>query len=124
MTGPVGALPRNVAGELENALDDPSGWDWFKERFAPAAVADSLRPGDDVMEGLARWGHTELGQKILAWLHDISDGAPYPVGHTTIEQAALASARHEGRAGVGHLIEKAVREGNRLINLKQQRPQS
>ena len=116
MSGPVGSLPRNVMREVEAALHESSGWDYFEKNVLPLAVADTFRPADDVLVDLAHYANTAQGRRVLAWLHDLTDLAPYPIGMKTIEDAAMASARHQGRASVGHVLKKAVAEGTRLIN--------
>ena len=117
MSGPAGAIARNVMNEVDAAVADESGWDWFKNNFAPAAVADSFRPEDQVLKALFLFAQTETGAKAIAWLHELSDRAPYPMIEGSFEQAALAAAKHQGRAGVGHVLSKAVAEGKRLIEL-------
>jgi hypothetical protein len=121
MTGPVGALPRNIAREVAQATESPGGWEKLEQLMHPAVMPDPFRPDDAMMMELAKFGTTEVGSGVIAWLRSISDLAPYP--HVTaggIEQAALAAARHEGRAHVGHLMAKAIAEGQRLNQLKQE----
>lgn len=120
MSGPVAHIPRSVAAELKAAMDDTEGWKFFEEQLLPAAVADSFRPDDKIMITMARFASTLDGSGVIAWLRSISDRAPYPVVTAgNLEHAALGAAKHEGRAHVGHLIEKAIREGQRLIDLQQ-----
>lgn len=116
MSGPVANFgARDVAREAAQQDEGPQGWEWFKEQFGPALAADPFRPGDDVLEELARYGRTELGAKVLAWLHGLTDAAPYPAGNfKSFEEAAIAAAKHAGRAGVGHVLTRAVAEGQRL----------
>lgn len=121
MAGPVGELPRNIARELDAALNDDSGWDFFKERFLPAAVADSFRPPDELLVDLARYAETDRGRRVVDWLLDLTANAPYPVTGHSIQHTALAAAKHEGRAGVGATIKKALREGRRLIEADHKR---
>lgn len=119
MSGPVAHIRQNVAKELQGAIEDSAGWKFFEENLLPAAMADSWRPDDKVMVTLARLAHTQDGQAAIAWLHAVSDRAPYPfVTGGNLEHAALGAAKHEGRAHVGHLLEKAMREGQRLIDQK------
>jgi hypothetical protein len=123
MTGPVSHLPRNMAREVQEALDSRDGWKVLEQQLLPAIAADSFHPGDEVLIEIARYAETDTGAKVIAWLHSLSDRAPYPcVTGGNLEHAALGAAKHEGRASVGHVIEKAVREGKRLrdIKLKQQ----
>ena len=121
MTGPVGALPRNMARDVHEALHDPtSGWEKLEQLMLPAVMPDPFRPQDGMMLELAKFAATAPGAAVIAWLRSITDLAPYP--HVTaggIEQAALAAARHEGRAHVGHLLQKAIAEGERLRNASQ-----
>lgn len=119
--GPVANLPRNVLAELDAAVDDPAGWDWFKTQFMPAAVADTFRPSDQTLMELAKLANTAWGQTILAWLHDLTDRAPYPMVEGLSQQVALAAARHQGRAGVGHVLTRAVAEGQRLLDLQREK---
>lgn len=119
MSGPVGALSRNIAAEVKAAMDDPGGWETLGGLMTPAVMPDPYRPADAVMLEAARYATTIEGQRFFAWLRAVSDLAPYP--HVTaggIEQAALAAARHEGRAHVGHLLAKLLAEGERLRRLQ------
>ena len=117
MTGPVANVgSRNVAREVDDALREGSGWEFFKKQFLPAVVADTFRPADEVLIEIARYSETQGGARVMAWLHELTDGAPYPVGTTSLEETAIAAARHQGRAGVGHVLKKAVAEGKRLLN--------
>ena len=115
MTGPVAHFGgRDVKAEAAQQDDGPSGWDWFKAQFAPALAPDPFRPEDAVLVELARYAQTEQGRAGIGWLHSITDGAPYPAGFSSLEAAALAAAKHEGRAGVGLVLTRAVAEGQRL----------
>ena len=114
MSGPV--IPRNIAQEVNKSLADGNGWEFFKQQFLPAVVADTFRPDDQLLVDIAHFSTTSFGAKFLEWLHDLTDRAPYPIDGATIEAAALAAARHQGRAGVGHVLTKAVTEGRRLQN--------
>jgi hypothetical protein len=117
MSGPVAHIAKSVAADLKAAMDDSEGWKFFEENLLPAAMADTYRPDDRVMTSLARFAATLDGRDVVAWLRSISDRAPYPfVTGGNLEHAALGAAKHEGRAHVGHLIEKAIREGQRLID--------
>lgn len=106
--------PRNIAQEVEAALADKDGWDWFKQSFAPAPVADPFKPEDEVLLEFSRYADTPLGARVVAWLHLISDQSPYPLGTASIEETAIAAARHQGRASVGYVISKAIAEGRML----------
>lgn len=114
--GPVAHFGgRNVAAELDEIVgSDGDGWEFLKQQLLPALVNDPFRPEDAVLKELARYASTVEGGKVLAWLHSVTDRAPYPAGFTSIEQAALAAAKHEGRAVVGHLLTRAVAEGQRI----------
>ena len=103
-----------MSAEAAAQDDGPSGWDWFKQAFAPAMVNDPFRPEDEVLIELARYSGTEQGRAVLNFLHSITDRAPYPAGFKSLEEAALAAAKHEGRAGVGLVLSRAVAEGQRL----------
>jgi len=117
MSGPAAHIPRNVAREMKAAIDDSSGWKFFEEQMLPAVMADGFRPHDQVMVALARFAATLDGAGVVAWLRAISDCAPYPfVTGGNLEHAALGAAKHEGRAHVGHLIGKAISEGQRQID--------
>lgn len=118
MTGPVAHFGARDQ-ERETAAQDqgPQGWEWFKQAFAPALTADPFRPEDELLIEIARYSQTELGAKVFAWLHSLTDRAPYPAGDfKAIEEAAIAAAKHAGRAGVGHVLSRAVAEGQRLRN--------
>lgn len=118
MTGPAAHIARNVLDEVQSAIDDDSGWAWFKNQFMPTAVADTFRPDDDLLMKIAYLADSADGRRIFAWLHDLTDRAPYPMVCDSIEATALAAARHQGRAGVGHVLAKAVAEGQRLIQTR------
>lgn len=113
--GPVGAIGRNVARELETAMAAADGWDFFEKEFLPAAVADSFRPEEKIMRALARFAATHDGKAAMEWLMALTLEAPYPRTGGSLEHTALAAALHQGRAGVGHVVKKALREGARLI---------
>ena len=119
MSGPAGFIPRNIAAEVNAALEEGAGWDYFHKQILPLAQADTFRPDDALLKTLAHFSSTLDGMKILQWLHDLTDLAPYPIGMATLEEAAMAAARHGGRASVGHVLSKAVREGRRLIDQQQ-----
>jgi hypothetical protein len=120
MSGPVVNFgsPMNVDEQAEAAMDEPSGWDWFKTQFVPAAVATTFKPEDGVLHTLSLFAETAEGAKVMAWLHELTDRAPYPVGGASIEELALAAARHQGRAGVGRVLSVAVAEGKKLRDQK------
>lgn len=115
MTGPfVGG--RGIAQEVGAAIAETDGWDYFKKEFMPALVADSFRPEDQLLIEIYKISQTVEGRKVIAWLHQLTDLAPYPQFIGSIEQTALMAAKHQGRAGVGHVLAKAVAEGERLFN--------
>jgi hypothetical protein len=115
MTGPVTNLPR-AGREVEAALNGgDEGWAGLERLMLPAVMPDPFRPDDAVLAEMARYAETEIGARVMAWLRSVTDCAPYP--HVTaagFEQAALAAARHEGRAHVGHLITKAIADGQTI----------
>lgn len=114
--GPAINLPRSITAQVEAAIEDREGWDFFKNKFMPAAVADTFRPEDDLLKQIAQYANTYWGAKVFSWLHDLTDRAPYPMATGDIQELAMAASRHQGRAGVGHVLAKAVHEGNRLLN--------
>lgn len=116
MTGPaIINGPKHFSKELEQAIEGRSGWDFLEKQLMPALVHDSFRPENRVLDELARYAETEVGREVIAWLRSISDGAPYPrTGFGTLETTALAAAKHEGRAAVGHALALAIAEGQRL----------
>jgi hypothetical protein len=101
--GPVINLPRSITAQVEAAIED-------------RAVADTFRPEDDLLKQIAQYANTYWGAKVFSWLHDLTDRAPYPMATGDIQELAMAASRHQGRAGVGHVLAKAVHEGNRLLN--------
>lgn len=117
MTGPA-IPPRNIARELNEAVLESNGWDFYEKQILPLAMADTFRPEDQLLISIGHYSTTIDGQKFLKWLHDISDQAPYPVGLDGFENMAMAAAAHGGRVHVGNLVSKAVREGLRLIELQ------
>lgn len=117
MSGPAILGRRGVSDALERELQGRDGWAYLEERLMPALMSDPYRPADRVMTELARWSRTEVGAEVIAWLHAISDGAPWPkTGLANIEQTALAAAKHEGRASVGQALSLAIAEGQRIID--------
>lgn len=116
--GPIGELPRNVAEAVDAEINDADGWRWFRDEFLPAAVADTFRPADDVLIAIWRLSQTGEGERIFAWLYDLTLNAPYPATGGSFENTALAAAKHQGRAGVGQTLKKAVAEGRRLDDIR------
>lgn len=117
MSGPATHIPRpmNAASAALHALEGEEGWAALERLMQPAMMPDPYRPADNVLMELGRYAATAEGQQVLAWLHAITDMAPYPnVTAGNIEHAALAAARHEGRAIVGQLVDRAVKEGTAL----------
>lgn len=115
MSGPA-IPPRNAAREVSDALLESAGWDYFEKQILPLAVADTFRPADQLLIKIALFSQTVDGQQFFKWLHDITDLAPYPIGIAGFENMAMAAAAHGARAHVGHLLNKAVIEGQRLID--------
>ncbi len=125
MSGPAAHIPRNVAKEVQAAMTEASGWKTLEEQLLPAAVADSFHPGEEILIEISRYAETTEGAKVMGWLHQLTDRAPYPcVTGGNFEHAALGAAKHEGRASVGHVINKAVREGSRIREARQRQPQT
>lgn len=116
MTGPVAHFgPRDAAREAEAQPEGPQGWDWFRQALAPLLQPDQFRPDDQLLIEIARYSETEIGRKVFDWLHALTDRAPYPSGDfKAFEEAAIAAAKHAGRAGVGHVLTRAVAEGRKL----------
>lgn len=111
--GPVGHVGSSKAPALPDLMKS-DGWAAFEKMMQPAVMPDPYRPGDDVMMELARYAETAEGRKVLDWLHSITDGAPYPQHIGSIEQTALAAAKHQGRVLPGEMIRRAVATGKEL----------
>lgn len=118
MSGPVAHVGKVSTPAIGEGLPDLGGWEQFKTLMQPAMMPDPFRPQDDVLRELARYNSTVEGAKVLAWMRSITDGAPYPQQIGSIEQTALAAAKHQGRCIVGELVSRAIAEGNRLRALK------
>lgn len=107
--------PTDINAEFQKAMDEHSaGWDFFKNQFLPAVTAETFRPDDKLLIEISQLAETDLGRRLFAWLHELTDRAPYPAIGGSLEAAALAAAKHQGRAGVGLVLEKAVRTGREL----------
>lgn len=117
--GPVAHVGKRIEEEANALLSDDTPWENLERKFLPALVRDSFRPGDEVMLTLARFAILPDGAKVIAWLHDLSDLAPYPENFTTHDEAAIAAAKHAGRAGVGRVLKLAIETGQQM--LKQQK---
>lgn len=115
MSGPA-IPPRNIAREVSDAALESAGWEYFEKQILPLAMSDTFRPADALLMKIARFSQTEDGRKFFKWLHEITDRAPYPVGIDGFENMAMAAAAHGARAHVGQLVNKAVIEGQRLID--------
>lgn len=115
MSGPA-IPPRNIARELNEVALESAGWDYFEKQILPLAMADTFRPADKLLVKIALYSQTEDGREFFKWLHDITDLAPYPIGIAGFENMAMAAAAHGARAHVGHLLNKAVIEGQRLLD--------
>lgn len=115
MSGPA-IIPRNIAREVSEAALESEGWGYFEKQILPLAMSDTFRPADQLLVKIALYAQTMDGQQFLKWLHEITDNAPYPVGMDGFENMAMAAAAHGARAHVGHLVNKAVIEGQRLLD--------
>lgn len=119
MSGPVSHIPKSIQERADQALNDRSGWDAFAKALMPALSADPFRPADNVLVEIARFSRTPEGSAVIAWLHGISDQAPYPdVTVQGFEHAALAAAKHQGRASVGQVLRKAIAEGTAILEAR------
>jgi hypothetical protein len=114
--GPAAFISQSVDQNLADIMQARDPWRLLEEEFKPAAVADSFRPQDAVLTALAQFSQTEGGRAVMDWLHDMTDRAPYPQAIGSIEQVALAAAKHQGRAGIGLVLANAVAEGKRLLD--------
>lgn len=115
MSGPA-IPPRNIAREVTEAALESSGWGYFEQQILPLAMSDTFRPADALLTKIALYAQTADGQEFFKWLHEITDRAPYPVGLDGFENMAMAAAAHGARAHVGHLLNKALIEGQRLLD--------
>lgn len=113
MSGPVGIVANPGAPRVALALES-KGWDDIKQLLEPARMPNPFKPADEVLMELARYAETELGRKVLDWLHGVTDRAPYPQVGATFENVALAAAKHQGRALIGDMLTQAVKEGQQL----------
>lgn len=119
MSGPVTSIPQSIQARADQALADRSGWDALTKALLPAIAPDPFRPADEVLVEIARFAETREGSAVVAWLHSISDLAPYPeVTLRGFEQAALAAAKHQGRASVGLVLKKAIAEGRAILEAR------
>lgn len=110
--------PAAAHAELRDRVEG-GGWDWFRQEFVPAVVADTFRPPDEFLGELSDFASTGFGERLLAWLHDLTDAAPYPQSGAAagFEELALAAKAHQARSAVGRTISHAVSEGRRLRGL-------
>ncbi|MBS9720043.1 hypothetical protein JYU29_04990 [Tianweitania sp. BSSL-BM11] len=106
---------------IEAMLAAPSTWDGLEHAFKPSQMPDRFDPGDDIKMLLAGLKNTVDGRRIIEWLADLTFRAPYPSTGSSFEQAALAAAKHEARAAVGHVLLRAIAEGDALLNQRSQR---
>jgi hypothetical protein len=113
MSGPAASFGSTIQAPVE---DESEGWDFYKQKFMPAVVANTFRPEDSVLIEIYKLSETAEGRKIIDWLHELSDRAPYPRVGSNFEEVAVAAAKHQGRALVGEVLTEAVREGKRLFN--------
>lgn len=119
MSGAQNVNPRPPAmgslEEIEQAIG-ANGWDFFRDQFGPAVVAQSFDPGNDLKKNLAAFARTGLGREIIDWLLDLTCRAPYPVTSQSLHDLAFAAAKHQARAAVGETIIKAIADGNALLD--------
>lgn len=101
--------------EIERAIG-ANGWEFFREQFGPAVVAQGFDPGADFKKNLAAFARTGLGREIVDWLLDLTCRAPYPVTSQDLQDLAFAAAKHQARAAVGETIVKAIAEGNAILD--------
>lgn len=119
MNGPQNVNPRNLVRDLDVMLTaGGQGWDGLEKMFEPALMHDRYRPQDELLKQIAALSQTEFGRELFAWLFDLTNRAPYPSTGGTIENAALAAAKHEARAAVGEVILNAIVEGRKLLDSK------
>ena len=118
VSGPVIHVGGTKMPAVGEGLPGTGGWEQFQKLMAPAVMPDPFRPEDAMMVEMARYATSKEGTAFFAWLRSISSGAPYPQQIGSIEQTALASAKHQGRCLVGEIVSRALAEGERLRALK------
>lgn len=121
MSGPANIpATRRDFQSLDGLVDSigGAGWDALQGALAPAAVPDNYRPDDDVMKSLAIMAERGETRAVVEWLLDLTLRAPYPVTADTLEQTALAAAKHQARANVGEVVLKAIAEGRAKLERK------
>jgi hypothetical protein len=114
--GPVAHVGRRLDEQAAEVLGDETPWENLSRTFLPALVKDSFRPEESVMRELARIAVSPDGAKVVAWLRDLTDLAPYPEYFRTSDEAGIAAAKHAGRAGVGRVLALALQHGQQLLN--------
>lgn len=118
-------MPRRAAMPLEDMLagtHDVLDIEKLIEKMAPAQVGHSFRPSEDLMKVIYLLFGTAEGKQIFEWLMDLTLRAPYPhIDGSGFEQAAIAAAKHQARAGIGEVILEAVANGKRLLEQAQNR---
>jgi hypothetical protein len=117
MSGPIGALPnQRMTQQLNEMITSPSGFDALRKMMDPAVMPDPFRPADETLMAIARIARGMDGVKLVDWLRAITDLAPFPTDFRNMEEAAIAAAKHAGRASIGMVLVKAIVEGNRLLD--------
>lgn len=117
MSGPVAHVGGVNAHAKAQEWMQSDGWKFFERQMDPAKMPNPFRPAGDMLKEISRYSETEQGKAFFAWLHSITDLAPYPnVNGGNLEQVAVAAAKHDGRALVGRMIAAALAEGKELRN--------
>jgi hypothetical protein len=119
MSGPQNVNPRPLAmGSLEELEERFAGrgWSFFEQQFHPAATPADLDPGDQFKRQLAGVAETAWGRQLIDWLLDLTCRAPYPVTSQSIEDLAMAAAKHQARAAIGEVLVKAIADGRRIMD--------
>lgn len=112
---------RREAWPIEDLLkgtDDLLDLDAMTEQIGKLSGSD-YKPSDAVAKVFYA---IFMGQReAMEWLLDLTLRAPYPHVSGSIEQAAIAAAKHQARAGIGEVIVAAIAEGKRLQDHDQQK---
>lgn len=116
MTGPFPFARQTMDLDTMIAGMGGEGWDGLEAMFKPAGVKDSFDPGDHMKKMLFAFYQTGEGRQVIDWLLDLTFRAPFPHVGTSIEQAAIAAAKHESRAAIGLVIMKAIADGDALLH--------
>ncbi|YBV97534.1 hypothetical protein M1D80_11835 [Phyllobacteriaceae bacterium JZ32] len=115
---------RRATMPLEDMLkgtDDYLNVEKMIEKLAPAQVGQNFRPSDNLMKFLYLFSQQRDAKELFDWLMDLTIRAPYPHISGSFEEAAIAAAKHQARAGIGEVIIEAIAEGKRLIEQSNQR---